>query len=121
MRVTSEVWVRSYLRRCAAAGIPAAVVRHGDDKAGAIYLKVNRLDGRAQLFMPAPAGFAAPAGDRRFVAHVGDAGVPEPEIDAYLGRQISFDSDLWVVEIEDRQGRHLLEDLIMRKDLPGGV
>ena len=113
MRISSEVWVRSYLRRCSSAGIPAAVVRHGDDRAGAIFLKVNRLDGRAQLFVPAPAGLAPAEGDRRFIAHVDSEAVAETEVDAYLGRQAAFDSDLWVVEIEDRQGRHLLDDEIM--------
>ncbi|HXF53883.1 MAG TPA: DUF1491 family protein [Hyphomicrobiaceae bacterium] len=113
MRVSSETWVRSYLRRCQAAGIPAVIARHGDDRAGAIFLKVNRLDGTVHLFGPAPAGLVALQGERRFAACFVAGAVPEPEADAYLSRQVEFDSDLWVIEIEDRQGRHLLEAEIM--------
>ena len=34
---------------------------------------------------------------------------PEAEVDAALGRQRRFDPDLWVIEVEDRAGRHLLD------------
>ncbi|MGH6816217.1 MAG: DUF1491 family protein, partial [Hyphomicrobiaceae bacterium] len=50
MRLKSVIWVKAYLRRCAAAGVPVAVVHHGDDDAGAIYIKLNTCDGRAALF-----------------------------------------------------------------------
>ena len=30
-------------------------------------------------------------------------------MDAALGRQRRFDPDLWVIEVEDRAGRHLLD------------
>jgi hypothetical protein len=119
MRVTSEVWVRSYLRRCAAVGITGAVARHGDDRAGAIFVKVSRLDGSAQLFVPAPSGFASSGAGWKFIAHAGNEVGSEAEIDAYLGRQMQFDTDLWVVEIEDRQGRHLLDGEIMPPDVAG--
>ncbi len=121
MRISSEVWVRSYLRRCSAAGIPAAIVHHGDDRAGAIFLKVNRLDGRAQLFVPAPAGLAGLEDDRRFVAHADGGAAPEPDVDAYLTRQADFDTDLWVIEIEDREGRHLLDDEVIPAKPPGNT
>jgi hypothetical protein len=121
MRIGSEVWVRSYLRRCSAAGIPAAIVHHGDDRAGAIFLKINHLDGRAQLFVPAPAGLAEMEDDRRFVAHADGIASPETDIDAYLARQVDFDTDLWVIEIEDRQGRHLLDDEIVRPQARGST
>jgi hypothetical protein len=113
MRISAEVWVRSYLRRCSAAGIPAVIARHGDDRAGAIFLKVNHLDGRVQLFAPAPAGLDVARGERRFVPCFDLGPVPEQEADAYFGRQADFDGDLWLIEIEDRQGRHLLDDEIM--------
>ena len=121
MRISSEVWVKSYLRRCSAAGIPAAIVHHGDDRAGAIFLKINRLDGRAQLFMPAPAGLAGMEDDRRFVAHADGITSMESDIDGYLARQADFDTDLWVIEIEDRQGRHLLDDEIIPPKAPGST
>lgn len=107
MRLTSEFWVKAHVRRCSSGGAFAAVVRHGDDRSGAVFLKIRLLDGRARLLGPAPAGMSGQEDERRFVVHV-EAGV-EAEIDAYLNRQIDFDSDLWIVEIEDREGRSFID------------
>ncbi len=52
-RLTSEFWVSAYLTRLRLHDIPAFVVKHGDDTAGAVLIKLNTLDGRAQAF-PAP-------------------------------------------------------------------
>lgn len=109
MRLKAEIWIKAYLRGCSAAGVPAVVVRHGDDDAGAIFIKVNRLDGTARLFGPAPAGLASGTLDRQWTAHLDRPATSEADIDAYLARQLEFDPDLWVVELEDRQGRHFLE------------
>ncbi len=110
MRVSSELWVKALLRRAVAAGAMCVVVRHGDDTAGSIFVKVNRLDGSALLFGPAPAGLSGMEETRRLIAMLNPDGNPEVDIDAYLSKQLSFDPDLWVVEIEDRAGRAFLED-----------
>ncbi len=110
MRLRAEFWVKGYLRRCAVEGASAVVVRHGDDDAGAIFIKVNRLDGTCRVFGPAPAGFSGAESDRRWIAHLSPDGISEGEADAFLAREASFDSDLWLVEVEDRQGRHFLDD-----------
>jgi hypothetical protein len=109
MRLRAEFWVKAYIRRCAVAGATAVVVRHGDDDAGAIFIKVNRLDGTCLLFGPAPAGFSGAESDRRWVACVSRQGVAEGDVDALLAREASFDSDMWLVEVEDRGGRHFLD------------
>ena len=103
------MWVKALVRRCASSGVTATVARHGDDGAGAIFVKLRLLDGTARLHGPAPAGLTPREGERRFSAHLNPAGAPEPEVDAYMTRQISFDPDLWLVEIDDRQGRDFLE------------
>ncbi|MEE9547522.1 MAG: DUF1491 family protein [Hyphomicrobium sp.] len=110
MRLRAEFWVKGYLRRCAVEGAAAVVVRHGDDDAGAIFIKINRLDGTCLLFAPAPAGLSGAESDRRWVAVLAADGVPESEVDGFLAREASFDPDLWLVEVEDRNGRHFLDD-----------
>ena len=110
MRLKAEIWVKAYLRRCQVEGAAAVLVRRGDSDAGAIYIKVSRLDGTAALFGPAPAGLDEAGEDRRWQPCLEPAPTAEEAADAYLARQIDFDPDLWVVSVEDRQGRHFLDD-----------
>jgi hypothetical protein len=110
MRLKSEIWVKAYIRRCRVAGVDALLVRRGDADAGAIYIKVSRLDGTALLFGPAPAGLEAVREERRWEACLRQQPAPEAEADAWLERQASFDSDIWIVAVEDRDGRHFLDD-----------
>jgi hypothetical protein len=110
MRLRAEFWVKAYIRRCAIEGASAVVVRHGDDAAGAIFIKINRLDGTCAVFGPAPAGFAGAESDRRWIRHLSPAGTSENEADAFLAREAGFDSDLWLIEVEDRLGRNFLDD-----------
>lgn len=106
MRLKSELWVKAYLRTCAGAGVPAAVVRRGDDDAGVVFIKVSRLDGTAALYAPAPAGLERDSGEPRWslAATASDA-----DIETRLAREKNLDSDIWIVEIEDRAGRHFLD------------
>ena len=113
MRLKSEIWVKAYLRRCMGQGGFGAIVRHGDDDAGAIFIKVRRADGQCALFGPAPAGLDGADFDRRWVALLKGAFVSEEEADAYITRQARADSDLWLVEIEEREGKHFLGDDLM--------
>jgi len=110
MRLKSEIWVKAYLRRCQHEGVFAALVRRGDPDAGAIYIKLSRLDGTAALFGPAPAGLEEAREDRRWQPCLTREPASEADADAYLARQIEFDTDIWIVSVEDRQGRHFLED-----------
>lgn len=110
MRVKSEIWVGAYLRRCQAEAIPVVIVRRGDAAAGAIFISVDRLDGTVWLFGPAPAGAEGAETDRRWVCCLGASPVASNEARDYLARQLEFDSDLWIVEVEDRAGRHFLGD-----------
>jgi len=112
MRLRTEFWVKAYIRRCAVEGASAVVVRHGDDDAGAIFIKIDRLDGTCAVFGPAPAGLEGAESDRRWTAYL-RPGADPGKADAQLAREASFDSDLWIVEVEDRQGRHFLDDSLV--------
>ncbi len=113
MRLRTEFWVKAFIRRCAVEGASAVVVRHGDDDAGAIFIKVDRLDGTCALFGPAPAGLDGADSDRRWTTCLAPSGVEYAKADAFLAREVSFDSDLWIVEVEDRRGRHFLDDSLV--------
>jgi hypothetical protein len=108
MRVKSEIWVRAYLRRCQAEAVPVAIVRRGDAAAGAIFICVDRLNGTVCLYGPAPAGLEGTESDRRWVQCLGAGPVSPAEASGYLARQREFDPDLWIIEVEDRAGRHFL-------------
>jgi len=110
MRLKSEIWVKAYLRRCLYNGAMGVIVRHGDDDAGAIFIKVMRGDGMAAVFSPAPAGLDDADVDRRWVTSFKSTFVADEEAEAMLKREAQFDSDIWVVEIEDREGRHFFSD-----------
>jgi hypothetical protein len=114
MRLKSGIWVSAYLRRCNVEGVFAAVRRRGGEDAGAIFVKVNRLDGTADVYGPAPqsAFDEANPSDRAFVSCLKAQPAPEADAETYLARQIKFDPDVWIVEMEDREGRHFLDQVL---------
>jgi hypothetical protein len=110
LRLKSAIWVAAYVRRCHLEGAFAVVRRRGSEEAGAIFVKISKLDGTAALFSPAPqsAFEEARPGDRRF-ASMAEGFVAEADIEKRLERELKFDPDLWIVEVEDRAGRHFLD------------
>lgn len=109
MRLKTGIWIRAYIRICAGANCPAYVVRHGDDDAGAPYIKINHLDGTASLYGPAPAGFDEVVEGQRFAAVFANGTTPERKIDDYIAHLGTHDPDLWLVEVEDAKKRHFLD------------
>jgi hypothetical protein len=115
MRLKSSMWVAAYLRRCQIEGVPAVLRRRGAEEAGAVFIKVSRLDGSADVFGPAPQSAfdeARPA-DRAFVRSLKVQPASEADVDAYLARQLKFDPDIWIIEVEDRAGRHFLDRVVV--------
>ena len=114
MRLTSQLWVSAYIRRCASEAVPAIVVRRGHVEAGAIFISVDKLDGTFNLYGPAPTGVARYDNDRFWVPCLEGRAVSEEAVSAYLERQAEFDSDLWVLAVEDKQGRHFLGETLIQ-------
>jgi hypothetical protein len=103
-RLAAGFWVAAYLRRLQMHDIPAYVTRHGDDVAGAVLVKLATLDGLARAFHRV---YDPREGGRHWDLL---AEGPEPQVDEAIARQRRFDPDLWVIEVEDRQGRSLLDE-----------
>jgi hypothetical protein len=102
-RLTSDLWVSAYLTRLRLADIPAYITAKGDPTAGAVIVKVATLNGQARAFQRS---FDLMSDTRIWVTLTEGA---EPEVDALITRQRGRDPDLWVIELEDRQGRTLLD------------
>jgi hypothetical protein len=82
------------------------VVRKGDARAGTVLVKAyDTSERRARLYSEA----FGPDGDRLWIQAVTGT---ESEIDAHIQRQAGYDPDIWVVEIEDRRGRHFITEKV---------
>ena len=109
MLLSTDIWVGALIRRAELSGAAAVVVRKGDPRAGAVLVKVFNSETRtARLYAEA----TRMDGDRVWMQ-------PRPtedeaELDAYAQKAARIDPDLWVVEIEDRQGRDFLVEPVER-------
>lgn len=101
----TEIWASALIRRASIGGAFAAVARKGDADAGAVLVKVATLDGRARLYAPARDG----EGERIWLdLSAGSLGDDEAAVDAHIRKRSETDPDLWVIEVEDKHGRHFL-------------
>ena len=112
-RLSTNLWVMGHIRAAAAQGVSMMVLRKGDQSRGTVLLKINMLDRRFMVF-------AQVRKDERLVwsRATGAEPVDETTADAYIDRQVKYDPDLWVIEVEDRRGRHWFEGAVVQQD-PG--
>ena len=101
-RLKTEVLVQAGFRYCQQALLFAALRRRGDADAGALLVKVSRLDGTAAVF----ARSQSLDGDLTWRRATGEGWIPEEEAEARLARETDFDPDVWIVEVEDPEGRN---------------
>jgi hypothetical protein len=112
--LSTDLWTSALIRRAELAGAFATVVRKGDARAGTVIVKAyDTSTRRARLFTEA----FGPDGERLWIQPV--ASELESELDAYIQRQAGYDPDLWVVEIEDREGRHFITEKVDQSPSPG--
>jgi hypothetical protein len=110
MRLKSSIWVAAYLRRCQTEGVFGAVRRRGAEEAGAVFVKITLLDGKAMLYVPAPQTvYDESRPIERIFMPTSTAPMPEASVEERLVKEIRFDPDAWIVETEDRAGRHFLD------------
>lgn len=86
-----------------------AVARHGADEAGAILVIVDRLDRTADLYGPAPqSAFTESRPTERLFQRLMQRS-ERAAIEERLATELRFDPDIWVIEVEDRDGRAFLD------------
>lgn len=98
-------WTSALIRRAEIEGAFAAVVKKGDPDAGACLIKVRLLNGQATLYRP----IRNMDGERVWFPKGPET---ERDIDSYINTRVDNDPDIWIVEIEDRRGRHFLTEAI---------
>jgi hypothetical protein len=108
-RLKSSVYVQALMRRCESAGAQAYLLRRGAEEAGAVFLKVNRLDGTFVVLARAREGAE---GRLVWTKALGDS-ADEAKVTDYFAKQIRFDPDIWIIEIEDRQGRAFVDEAVV--------
>jgi hypothetical protein len=109
MLLSTDIWVGALIRRAEIGGAFAVVARKGDARAGTVLVKaLNRTDGTARLYTEATRM------DGEAVWMQAGQSTEEPDLDRYIERAVRIDPDIWVVEIEDRDGRHFLTEAVER-------
>ena len=108
-RLPTEFWLKAHIRRLGQEGIPVAVIHRGEAMGGMTLLKLNQLDLGCRVLTQQ----RGVDGQLGWFAAFENRLVPEAEADTYIARAVKRDPDLWVVEIEDRAGRHLFEGKLL--------
>ncbi len=111
MRLRADFWVSAYLRRCNGDTATSAVLRRrGSAEAGAVYVKLDCLDGRTAVFGPAPQDHEL--GERRFIRIHKAEWIDALDAEARLARAVGFDPDVWIVEVENRDADARLDIVV---------
>ena len=107
-RLPTDLWVKAHVKRCSVEGVPVIVARRGDPHSGIVILKLNQLDQGCRVMSQ----MRDLDGKLGWMGALEGALVSEAEADAYIPRQAERDPDLWVIEIEDRLGRHWVDGAV---------
>ncbi|HTZ78363.1 MAG TPA: DUF1491 family protein [Stellaceae bacterium] len=108
-RLKTRILVQAAVRMCGQLAIPIVIARRGDEEAGTVLIKLNQRERGFTVLTQA----RTPEGELGWLRGTGAAPVDEPTADAYIARQVSRDPDLWVVEIEDPEGRQIFAGKVM--------
>lgn len=108
-RLATEIWVAALLRRWNNEGFPAVLLRRGDPQGGTVILRVAAGDGTCRILSQT----RDPDGAVAWIAALNGLAAAEADADAYVERSVHRDPDLWVVEVEDRKGKWLLDGKLL--------
>lgn len=108
-RLRTEFWLKAHMRRCSAEGVPATVVHRGEEQTGTVVLILNMGANGCRILTQG----RDLDGNMGWLPALNGASVDEADANAYVARAIDRDPDLWVVEIEHRDGWHPFEGEIL--------
>ena len=107
-RLPAHLWVSAYIRRCNGAGKPAMLVRRGERMGGIVLIRIDYLDGRAQILSPS----FGMDGQKIWLRALGAEPKPWADTQSYIERQIKRDPDFWLIDVEAGDGDPLLDEPI---------
>ncbi len=109
MLLSTDVWVGALIRRAELGGAFATVARKGDTRAGSVLVRaINTKTRQSRLYSEAFRG----DGERIWMEPVSSGA--DADLNRYVERALRVDPDLWVVEIEDGEGRHFLSEPVAK-------
>lgn len=111
-RLKTRIWVQAQVRICDLNNLPAYIVKRGDPDAGAVILRLNRLDGTSHLFNQARLADGSAAWSKAAGSDA-EGRISDEDALLYIDRQRKYDPDLWVLEIEDPERRYELDAKIV--------
>jgi hypothetical protein len=94
-RIKAGIWVSAALRLGGVEGKPGMVIRKGDPDAGGVLVVLRGRTGNIVLTQ-----FRDVQGELAWMRGTGPAPVSEEATDAFVRRQVSYDSDLWILEFD---------------------
>ncbi|MEL0105764.1 MAG: DUF1491 family protein [Rhodospirillales bacterium] len=101
-RIRTQIWVQAQIRVCDQRNIAIFVRKKGDVDAGAVLIKLNGF-AEGSIVLTQVTG----ADRTEWMRGTGDAPVSDHEAEEYIERQLKWDPDVWVLEIEDPKGEYL--------------
>ncbi len=103
------LWVSAQIRRCHVVGIPVYVVRRGGEDRGTVLLNIA-VAGRGNRILTQGRGMDGKTG---WIDPHDGVLVDEMAASGYIRQAMAMDPDLWVIEVEDKEGRNPFEGKIL--------
>ncbi|GAN70740.1 hypothetical protein ASY01nite_07190 [Acetobacter syzygii] len=95
-RLRTDLVARAILRQSGLDGRSAMLLRKGDPDAGGILVVLAGRHGEGTVLSQTRTA----QGEAAWMRGTGPEPVPAEQIQAYIDRQLKYDPDLWVLEIE---------------------
>lgn len=105
-RLPTKLWVDAHIRRCDTQSIPIYVIQKGEDSRGVVMVKIVISMRECKLFTQMRDMDGKMVWINAFESDI----VTEAEADQRIAQEKQYDPDLWVIEVESRDGTNPLED-----------